>query len=74
MKVYLVEYTEPGKAPVARLMKVSPAMRLSRKLMAMGLPYAIRDFEDVELCSAREIEDLIDDLERRYPTRQGEHA
>lgn len=61
--LYRVEIQHPGREPVAVLVKPAPALRLFRRLLACGVPFTYGQV-DTRLVSAREVEDMIDELER----------
>lgn len=63
--VYQVEYVEPGEEMVSVIAKPTSAMRLVRRLVNLGIPHTYARI-DTEFMTAREIEDVIDDLELRH--------
>ena len=61
-----VEYTEPGKATRALVMRPIPALRLSRKLRQLKIPCSVSDMDEMQLATSKEIDTLMRQMQDRY--------
>lgn len=62
-RIYLIEIANEGAPPTCVLTKQHPAYRLNRKLIGLGIRHTLSLFSELELSTAREVEDFIDRLE-----------